>query len=65
VKEAIARAFRRTAAVDANTLRVSTSDGTVTLDGSVRTWAEHDDAVAAAWAAPGVVAVHDRLTVSF
>jgi len=36
----------------------------VTLAGTVRSWAEHDDAIAAAWNAPGVVDVIDDLTVA-
>jgi osmotically-inducible protein OsmY len=65
VREEIANALRRSAVLDAGRLRVTTSDGTVTIEGTVRSWAEHDDALAAAWAAPGGVDVHDRMTVEY
>jgi osmotically-inducible protein OsmY len=46
--------------------RVESADnGTVKLTGSVRSWAEHDAAVDAAWAAPGVKLVHDDLMVAY
>ena len=65
VQDAIKKAFKRNAAVDANELTVSTDNGTVTIKGSVGSWAEHDEAIDAAWAAPGVNSVHDRLTVAY
>lgn len=65
VTDAIQSAFKRDAKIDADNLSVATSNGTVTLSGSVRSWSEHDAAVAAAWAAPGVTTVNDRLTVSY
>jgi osmotically-inducible protein OsmY len=65
VKESIKKAFKRNAALDANELHVSTDNGSVTLKGTVSSWAEHDEAIDAAWAAPGVTAVHDHLTVSY
>lgn len=65
VKDEIVRAFRRNASLDADHLRISTSAGKVIIKGSVRSWAEHDDALAAAWAAPGVVEVEDRITVGY
>jgi osmotically-inducible protein OsmY len=37
----------------------------VTLTGTVRSWAERDAAVAAAWVAPGVTDVRDHLTVLY
>ena len=45
--------------VDADDLHVSTDNGSVTLKDSVSSWAEHDEAIDAAWAAPGVTSVHD------
>jgi len=65
VADAIESAFKRSAKLDAEDLTVATSNGTVTLSGSVRSWSEHDDAIAAAWAAPGVRKVDDRITVSY
>jgi osmotically-inducible protein OsmY len=37
---------------------------TVTLVGHVRTWAEHDAAIFAAWMSDGVWDVHDDLVVT-
>ncbi len=65
VQEAIERAFRRMAALDARELHVASHDGTVTVRGTVRSWAEHDDALAAVWAAPGVVSVRDHVSVEY
>ena len=61
----ISGAFARSARLDANGLSVSTSPGTVTLSGVVHSWAEHDEAIAAAWAAPGVTEVHDRIKIVY
>jgi osmotically-inducible protein OsmY len=65
VKESIGKAFKRNAALDADDLRISTNNGTVTVKGMVSSWAEHDEAIGAAWAAPGVTSVHDDLTVAY
>jgi osmotically-inducible protein OsmY len=65
VKESIKKAFKRNAALDADVLQISTDNGSVTLDGTVSSWAEHDEAIDAAWAAPGVTSVHDHLVVSY
>jgi len=43
---------------------VTTSGTTVILAGHVRTWAEHDAVVDAAWMAGGVTHVHDQLAVT-
>jgi osmotically-inducible protein OsmY len=40
---------------------VGTSGNTVTLTGHVRTWAEHDAAIGAAWMASGVFDVRDEI----
>lgn len=65
VEDAIRKALERDAKVDAKGVSVATSNGTVTLSGSVASWAEHDSAVAATWAAPGVTDVRDRLLVNY
>lgn len=65
VQESIEKAFKRNAKIDADDLAVSTDKGTVTIDGTVSSWAEHDEALDAAWAAPGVTSVNDRITVEY
>jgi osmotically-inducible protein OsmY len=65
VEESIKKAFKRNAALDAGDLRISTDDGTVTLKGTVSSWGEHDEAIDAAWAAPGVRSVRDDLRVAY
>lgn len=65
VKHAIKDAIKRNAKLDAEGITVETSEHTVTLKGTVASWAEHDDAVAAAWDAPGVQKVHDHILVAY
>ena len=59
----ISSAFARSAMLHTGGLSVSTSPGAVILSGVVRSWAEHDEALAAAWAAPGVTEVCDHIKV--
>jgi osmotically-inducible protein OsmY len=65
VKQSIERAFQRNANLDAEGLSVRTHGNVVTLGGAVSSWDERDAAVAAAWAAPGVAAVEDRIVVEY
>jgi len=65
VKDSIKKAFKRNAALDAGDLHISTDNGTVTVKGTVSSWAEHDEAIDAAWAAPGVTEVNDRMTIAY
>jgi len=67
VKGKIASAFARNALVDAGGISVGvesdTVSDTVTLEGTVRSWAAREEAERAAWAVPGVVFVDNRLAV--
>ena len=66
IRNDISDAFRRSARLDADELSADTpSYGIVILAGAVSSWAEHDEAVAAAWSAPGVTEVDDRIVVEY
>ncbi len=64
VRAKIEAAFTRSAEIDARRVSVVVQDGKVILTGNVRSWAERQEAERAAWAAPGVTQVDDRLSVT-
>ena len=63
VQSKIQAALKRSAEVDARRINVSATDGKVVLSGNVRSWAEREEARHAAWAAPGVKEVEDRMAI--
>lgn len=63
VRDKIEAAFKRSAQIDARRINVTATDGKVILSGNVHSWAERQEAERAAWAAPGVTNVDDRLTI--
>jgi osmotically-inducible protein OsmY len=65
VQNSIKKAMERNAKLDADSVSVDSSNGTITLDGTVSSWADHDEAVSAAWAAPGVTNVKDHIHVAY
>jgi len=65
VQHSIKKAMERNAKLDADSVSVDSSYGTITLDGTVSSWADHDEAVSAAWAAPGVTNVKDHIHVAY
>jgi len=64
VKAKIESAFKRSAEIDATHVNVEARDGAVILTGTVHSLFERDEAERAAWAAPGVTKVEDRLLVT-
>ena len=54
----------RSAEIDASHITVETNGSEVILRGTVRSWAERREAERAAWAAPGVTKVDNRITIS-
>ena len=64
VIQAIKRALHRAAQVDAERISVEAIEEKVILRGSVRTWAEREDAERAAWAAPGVSDVQNDIRIA-
>jgi osmotically-inducible protein OsmY len=63
VKAAIEAALKRSAELDASRITVETDGDRVILRGTVRSWAERNEAERAAWKAPGVRMVDNRITV--
>src|SRR6266581_4932041 len=61
LEHSLKKAMERNAKLDADSVSVESSNGTVTLRGTVSSWADHDEAVSAAWAAPGVTRVKDHI----
>jgi osmotically-inducible protein OsmY len=63
IKKKIEEAFKRSAEIDANRITVEAHGSEVVLKGTVRSWAEREEAERAAWSAPGVTRVVNEIKV--
>ena len=63
IRMKIEEALKRSAQLDANRISVETEGSKVILSGTVRSWAEREEAEMAAWAAPGVTQVENKIKV--
>jgi osmotically-inducible protein OsmY len=64
IRRKIEDAFRRSAELDASRITVEANGSEVILRGTVKSWAERQEAERAAWAAPGVTNVDNRLMIN-
>ena len=64
LKKRIEDALIRTAQSDAHRITVDVRGEKVILKGTVHSWAEKQEAERQAWAAPGVLAVENQITIS-
>lgn len=64
LKKKIEDALVRNAEVDAQRITVEVQGTKAILKGTVRSWAEKQQAEFAAWAAPGITSVDNRITIS-
>lgn len=63
IRRKVEDAFRRSAELDASRITVEANGREIVLRGTVRSWAERQEAERAAWAAAGVSRVDNRVTI--
>jgi osmotically-inducible protein OsmY len=63
IKRKIEEALRRAAEIDASRITVEANGSKIILRGTVRSWAEREQAERAAWSAPGVSKVDNRIRI--
>jgi len=64
LKTKIEQALVRSAETDARRITVEVDGSKVVLKGTVRAWAEREEAARAAWSAPGVTSVDNRIMMA-
>jgi osmotically-inducible protein OsmY len=64
LKSRIEDALKRSAELDARRITVEVAGGTAKIYGSVRSWAERQEAERVAWSAPGIMKVENYITIA-
>ena len=65
LKQKIEKALVRSVETDAKNITVEVDGDAVILKGTVKSWTERQEAERAAWSAPGVTSVDNRITIAF
>jgi osmotically-inducible protein OsmY len=63
LKKKIEDALVRNAQLDANRITVQVDGTKAILKGTVRSWAEREEAERVAWSAPGITSVDNQITL--
>jgi osmotically-inducible protein OsmY len=63
MKKKIESALVRSAELEAERIQVEVEDSKVILKGTVRSWSQRQEAERAAWSAPGITMVENRITI--
>ena len=64
-KEDVENALKRNWTLENKNIKVSVTDNKVTLNGTVHSWFQKDEASRISWNAPGIINVDNQLTVDF
>ena len=64
-KEDVENALKRNWTLENKNIRVSVVDNKVTLNGTVHSWYQKDEASRISWNAPGIINVDNQLTVDY